>query len=93
MTRFCINCHSCIKPCGREQGVSMDPKSMTMYACGVDWQHEIGEEHGLEGRMPLYTSVESIEHHRHCTDECGIVKLELTEVEWVKIQQLLKRRQ
>lgn len=65
--------------------------SKILYACGVDWQHEIGEAADLEGKMPLYTSVESIEHHRKCTEHCGIVKLELTEVEWVKMQDLFGR--
>jgi len=74
--------------------MSDDVKSMFLYACGVDWQHEIGPDNcsDLEGKMPLYTSIESIEHHRKCTDQCGIVKLELTEVEWVKVQNLMGRR-
>lgn len=28
-----------------------------LYACGVDWQCEIGEASDLEGKMPLYSSI------------------------------------
>jgi hypothetical protein len=54
----------------------------TMYCCGVDWTHEIGEAPDLEGRIPLYSSIEELKAKRTCWEECGIVevKLELVRV-------------
>lgn len=54
-----------------------------LYACGVDWQHEIGEAPDLEGKMPLYSSVEELKRKRTCWDECGIVEIELKVTKWV----------
>ena len=34
--------------------------SKTLYCCGVDFQHEIGEASDLEGSMPLYSSVKEL---------------------------------
>lgn len=55
----------------------------TLYACGVDWQYEIGEAFDLEGSMPLYSSVEELKELRPCWEECGIVELKLEKVRWV----------
>lgn len=35
----------------------MFEKTKTFYACGVDWDHEMGEASDLEGKMPLYSSL------------------------------------
>lgn len=61
-----------------------------LYACGVDWQHEIGEAPDLEGKMPLYSSVEELKRKRTCWDECGIVEIELKVTKWVQKQDLFK---
>ncbi len=63
---------------------------MKLYACGVDWQHEIGEAGDLEGKMPLYSSIEELKAQRTCWAECGIVVLELTEAEWAVAQDLMR---
>ena len=60
----------------------------TLYACGVDWQHEIGEAPDLEGKMPLYSSVEELKAKRTCWKECGIVELRLDFKGWVEPQNL-----
>jgi len=62
-----------------------------LYACGVDWQHEIGEAPDLEGKMPLYSSVEELKQKRTCWDECGIVEIELKVTKWVLKQDLFKK--
>jgi hypothetical protein len=59
-----------------------------LYACGVDWQHEIGEASDLEGKMPLYSSVEVLKKSRKCWQECGIVELEISLKGWVEPQDL-----
>lgn len=62
-----------------------------VYCCGVDYQHEINEAPDLEGRMPLYSSVEELKSKRTCWDECGILRLELKPIEWVEPQNLFKQ--
>lgn len=56
----------------------------TFYACAVDWRHEMGEALDLEGCMPLYSTVEKLKKSRTCWTECGIVKLNLSFVEWAE---------
>lgn len=65
-------------------------KTISLYACGVDWDHEIGEASDLEGRQPLYSSVDRLKKERKCTHQCGIVKLSLTLDEWVEPQDFSK---
>lgn len=60
----------------------------TLYACGVDWNWEIGEAVDLEGVMPLYSSVEELKAKRSCWVECGIVKLTLSLDSWVEKERL-----
>lgn len=62
-----------------------------VYACGVDWQHEINEAPDLEGKMPLFSSIKELKKHRQCWDECGIVEIELTLKKWVEPQNLFKK--
>jgi len=57
----------------------------TAYACGVDWQHDLGE-----ARIDLYPTVESLKRNRTCWKQCGIVKLEISLGEWVEQQDLYK---
>jgi len=61
---------------------------MKLYACGVDYQHEIGHASDLEGNMPLYSSVKALKRTRKCWEECGIVELELSLSKWVEPQDL-----
>lgn len=53
-----------------------------VYACSTDWSCEICEAPDLEGKMPLYSSIEELKSKRPCWSECGIVrlKIELEEV-------------
>lgn len=66
-------------------------KKMTLYLCGVDWQHELGE---ASDGTKLYPNLESIKHYRKCWKECGVVKVNVTfeDVEWVEPQDLLGKR-
>jgi len=48
-----------------------------MYACGTGWLHDPDYE--------IYDSVERLkEYSDKCWKECGIVRLEITETEWVE---------
>lgn len=61
-----------------------------MYCCGVDWQHEIGEAPDLEGKIPLYSSIEKLKAKRTCWEECGILEIELKPKKWIVKQDLFK---
>jgi hypothetical protein len=65
---------------------------ITLYTCGVDWQHEIGQASDLCGKSPLYHSVKALKAKRTCWKECGIVKLSLTLDEWVVDQDFGRKR-
>jgi hypothetical protein len=67
-----------------------EKETKIFYACGVDWQHELGEASDLEGRMPLYSSIEELKENQKCWKECGIVKIKLTIDSWVEEQQLFE---
>lgn len=62
----------------------MNFKTKVMYCCGVDWRHEMGEAPDLEGRMPLYSSVKELKSKRTCWVDCGILRLELNAVRWIR---------
>ena len=63
-----------------------------MYTCGVDWQHEIGQAADLEGKEPLYSTVEELKAKRDCWKECGIVEVELKLSRWVEPQDLFGKK-
>jgi hypothetical protein len=61
---------------------------ISVYVCGVDWQHELGES----GDCVLRESLESLKLHHNCWEADGIVKLKCTlEFEdWVHPQDFSK---
>ena len=61
----------------------------TMYCCGVDWTHEICEAPDLEGRIPLYSSIEELKAKRTCWEECGIVEIKLELVRVVEPDKIM----
>jgi hypothetical protein len=63
---------------------------MKLYACGVDWQHEIGEAPDLDGKQPLYSSIEALKKKSPCWESCGIVEVHLSEGPWHVKQDLWK---
>jgi hypothetical protein len=67
-------------------------KSLTLYICGVDWQHELGE--ASDGTR-VYPSLEAIQHHRTCVKQCGVVRVTavVQEAEWVMPQNFRKRKE
>lgn len=64
---------------------------MKLYACAVDWQHEIKECSDLNGKVPLYYTIKDLKKNRNCWKQCGIVEIELNLKRWVKKQNLFKR--
>ncbi len=51
-----------------------DERIVIGYMCGVDWDHELGE--ALGGNV-VYPSESDLIANKHCTDECGIVEVEI----------------
>lgn len=48
------------------------------YCCSTDWRYEMGEAPDLEGKMPLYSSLEQLKEMRKCWEERGITEVTLT---------------
>lgn len=63
----------------------------TLYACAVDWQHEVGEASDLEGEMPFYSSIDELKSQRPCWKQCGIVELKIQFVSFPEPQNLFDR--
>jgi hypothetical protein len=61
--------------------LSADSRSRTAisYMDGVEWQHHV--EHDADG-VHLYPSVESVLSNNPCAHQCGIVRLQITEIGW-----------
>jgi hypothetical protein len=64
-------------------------ESKSLYVCGVDWQHEIGNVKGWSG--PVYGSVEECKKFSKCWEQCGIVEVQMTLVKWHEPQDLFKK--
>lgn len=60
---------------------------ITVYMCGVDFQHEFGETD-----VKTFASAEQLKAQTKCWESCGIVKvdLEVKNVEWILEQDLFK---
>lgn len=57
-------------------------KSVFVYMCGITFLHEIGE-----GRKPIvevYASVARLKAEHPSIGRCGIVKVKVSEVEWIE---------
>lgn len=65
----------------------MDNKTIKVYTCGVDWQHELG--HAAGGNR-VYASVKDLKEHAKCWEQCGIVELEITLSKWIAEQDFTK---
>lgn len=63
--------------------------SKVLYCCGTDWQHEICEADDLEGKVPLFSSVEKLKANKKCWAECGIVELKVDLIKWVEPEKLI----
>jgi hypothetical protein len=59
---------------------------MKLYCCGVDLQHDMKDVSDLEGKMPLFRTIEALKAHRPCWEQCGIVEIELSVVCWIEPQ-------
>ncbi len=55
-------------------------KTKTFYTCGIGWQHDPS--------ITLCDSIEKLKAEWECWVECGIVKVEVVEKEWVEEQDL-----
>lgn len=58
-------------------------KTVKVYMCGVDWQHEIGET-----LTAVYSCVEDLKAKSPCWEQCGIVECEVMLKGWVEPQDL-----
>lgn len=62
-------------------------KKITVYCCGIDWQHELGE---ALGGNKVYSSVKDLKKYHEHWEQCGIVQLEIKGIKWVEPQDLYK---
>lgn len=61
------------------------------YICGVAWQHELGEP-GMRGpACHVYNSISEAVTHGKCSNECGLVEVEIHLKRWVKPQDLFRK--
>lgn len=67
-----------------------DTKTVEVYMCGVDWQHEIGQ---AMGGVTLYSTLDDLERFRPCVKTCGVVKVKVQLVEWVIEQNFEEKEQ
>jgi hypothetical protein len=56
---------------------------ITVYTCGVDWQHEIGNT--LDGNM-IYGDIKDLKERNKCWKKCGIVELKVIFSQWMEPQ-------
>lgn len=68
---------------------SRQPKALTLYMCGVAWQHEA--EADAEG-TPLFPSIKALKAVRPCWKDCGIVSVRVRLKRWEAKQKLLRKR-
>ncbi len=47
------------------------------YMCRVDFLHEL---ESASGGIYVYKNINDVKKHRKCTNECGIVKVKITEI-------------
>lgn len=52
------------------------------YMCGVAFQHDIEQD------AEIFGSIEALLEKKQCTNQCGIVKVEVKVIEWVQEQSL-----
>jgi hypothetical protein len=58
-----------------------DERKVRGFMCKIDWDHELGNAYGGN---TIHPSEESLRDKHKCTDECGIVEVEVTLVRVVK---------
>ena len=64
-------------------------KPIEGFMCGIDFQHELGE---ASGGNVVYPSLKDAETNLPCHKSCGVVKVKVELVEWVKEQDLFNRK-
>lgn len=62
-----------------------DDDTATVYLCGVDWQHELLM---VSSGTTVYPTVEDIQEALKCTDQCGIVEVEIRFKRWILPQNI-----
>lgn len=62
-----------------------DPDEFTAFMDGIDFQNERGRP--ALGNV-LYATPKQVLDHRRCSEECGVVRVRVRLVEWVREQNL-----
>lgn len=59
-----------------------DPREIRRgFMCATDFQFHLGDD---MVPTPVYPDVETLKAERPCVDECGIVEVEVTVIQWVQ---------
>lgn len=64
-----------------EKKKTTNSKTIKIYMCGVDWEHELGSV-----KVTAYPSLKSCKANNPCYNECGIVELEVRNPKWMIVQ-------
>jgi hypothetical protein len=56
------------------------------YCCGIAWQHEMGETNTI-----LYSTAKQCKQRCNCTNDCGIVEVEIRLKRWVVKQKPINK--
>lgn len=66
-------------------------KPMTVYVCGVFWQHEFQNWGSFSsGGEEIFLSVEDLKANKTCWKQCGIIEIEMQPKRWVVEQDFSK---
>ena len=53
----------------------MDGKTLKLYMCMIDWQHELGE--AADGTL-VYPSLRALQKYHACWEECGVIEVDVS---------------
>lgn len=51
------------------------------FMCGTAWKHDMKRK---AGGVPIYKTIHDFEDSHACSEECGLVEVEVRMVRWVK---------
>jgi hypothetical protein len=67
--------------CKQKPGGKSCGKARKMYMCGTAWRHD---SRGSGKPVLVYRTIHDFENEKACSEECGLVEVEIRLVRWVK---------